>query len=710
MASNPVELHEPSARADRAASVAAALFMLSMSIVVAIGTANGATDTQAPTIVAHRSPSANAAGWNNTPVTVWFTCSDNIAGVRCPEQVILEDSGRNQLVRGTATDATGNTASASVTISIDREAPALRLTSAFAAETTRSMLQVTASVEDALSGSASGGCNGAGAPVMTNTLACGVPLRPGRNIVLVHVVDAAGNTASASAQTIRVSSGNIELQATPAAATVSIGEDWRLSVVDQFGRRPSGATWSTSDPGIASIKRDDDGAISASGVAPGVATLTATVGEATATMRLVVLADSGAWDPPRGTVRWSAPERANIADSATIFAGYGGDALYSIEYATSDHRQVTIRAHSINGNENSMGALPVDDSEAVLDVMLHASGGLLFVVNDDSDGSSAVIHYAGGQGRHWRYQSSAHSMQAVTGGDGSVFIVEHHELTPGKERSQIVVLDGNGRAVVKQVLPQFIITTQLSGSTVSREPASDPVGFVVDGRGHARFMIVHGEQFASRTSSWVEYELDLYAVAPDGSMQAIQLDSVPRREITASSNAVLRPESIIPDAEGVLALYTKRESGSQGEQWHGKYLGAVRTAFTLPGPWRPTVSTIEGFGIGRDTTAGGPLVARSLRTGAIHWQRSIAGVAALGLSGGGAAVRDDNGGIREVNAQGPIGEVDQLGIGRGPYAGARFHVRDANHTLRAVIWKPINDGTAYIIEDAEGRRKSNPRR
>ena len=263
------------------------------------------------------------------------------------------------------------------------------------------------------------------------------------------------------------------------------------------------------------------------------------------------------------------------------------------------------------------------------------------------------------------------------------------------------MLDGAGNTIVKQILPQFISKTQLSSGILTDEPPSNPAGLMVDARGHARFMIAHGQRFASRSDNWVEYALDLYAVAPDGSMQAIRLDSIPRRQLTVSSDYYLRTEALVPDGEGMLALYSKRD-GSQGEQWHGKYLGASRSAFTLPEPWRPTVSTYDGFGVGRNPSLAGPLVARNLRTGALHWQRSIAGIAMLGITGGGAAVRDDLGGVRMVEATGPMEDVDDLAIGPGQYVGARFHVRDAYHTLRAVVWKPLNDATVYTAEEADG--------
>jgi hypothetical protein len=89
-------------------------------------------DKTAPTITASRTPAAgNANGWNNTDVTVSFTCADpgsQASGVKsCPSPVTKSTDGADQSASGTATDNADNTsASASVTgINIDKTAPAL---------------------------------------------------------------------------------------------------------------------------------------------------------------------------------------------------------------------------------------------------------------------------------------------------------------------------------------------------------------------------------------------------------------------------------------------------------------------------------------------------------------------------------------------------------------------------------------------------------
>jgi len=101
-------------------------------------------DRTPPTIAGLASPSANGAGWNNTPVTVTFTCNDPnpvsgpigqqsglVAGAAgCTAPVTLSSPGTNQSASGTANDVAGNSARTAVTpINIDLIPPVVVLAS-----------------------------------------------------------------------------------------------------------------------------------------------------------------------------------------------------------------------------------------------------------------------------------------------------------------------------------------------------------------------------------------------------------------------------------------------------------------------------------------------------------------------------------------------------------------------------------------------------
>ena len=152
-------------------------------------------DLTAPVIAASRAPLANAAGWNNSAVTVTFSCSDALSGIdTCAASKTLGAEGASQSRSGDAADNAGNTATATAgDISIDLTAPIVEITGVTdgAVYDLGSAPQAGCSTSDALSGVATaaaltvtgGTSNGVG----TFTVSC------------AGALDKAGNAATASA-------------------------------------------------------------------------------------------------------------------------------------------------------------------------------------------------------------------------------------------------------------------------------------------------------------------------------------------------------------------------------------------------------------------------------------------------------------------------------------------------------------------------------
>lgn len=112
------------------------------------------TDTTPPTITfVSRLPAANSLGWNNSNVTVAWSCSDNV-GVLFPTVTqIVGTEGSALSATGTCTDTSGNTASDTQTgINIDKTAPSLSPVVSPNPVTLNGSATVNANASDALSG------------------------------------------------------------------------------------------------------------------------------------------------------------------------------------------------------------------------------------------------------------------------------------------------------------------------------------------------------------------------------------------------------------------------------------------------------------------------------------------------------------------------------------------------------------------------------
>ena len=177
-------------------------------------------DKNAPTITGSRSPAANANGWNNTDVTVGFTCSDSISGIQsCTPSTTLSSNAANQSVAGTAVDNADNSASTTVGgINIDKVAPTLSgapTSGPNAAGWYNGNVTIQWTAADGLSGLASGmpansTISGEGTGLTTNA----------------SVSDMAGNTVNAA------SSPAVKIDKTAPNTTATAPANWNNSNVN----------------------------------------------------------------------------------------------------------------------------------------------------------------------------------------------------------------------------------------------------------------------------------------------------------------------------------------------------------------------------------------------------------------------------------------------------------------------------------------------
>jgi hypothetical protein len=92
----------------------------------ATATATVNIDKTAPTISYKLSPAPNSNGWNNSDVTVSFTCNDALSGIAsCTSPQTISTEGANQTVTGTAIDKAGNKTNVTATVNLDKTKPTI---------------------------------------------------------------------------------------------------------------------------------------------------------------------------------------------------------------------------------------------------------------------------------------------------------------------------------------------------------------------------------------------------------------------------------------------------------------------------------------------------------------------------------------------------------------------------------------------------------
>lgn len=529
-------------------------------------------DMSPPTIVAQVSPVSRGA-WFTAPVTVTFECADDSGVVACPSAVVASD-GAQQLISGTAIDPAGNRTSTSVTLNVDTTAPVVLLVdSPDGSSTTAAHLTLSGRAFDATSGIAGAlRCDGHAVLVVQDTFECDVALRPGMNSVSLHVVDAAGNQASAGIVVRRIGEST-SLAIAPDSRTLVTHEVARLSLTDNFGVTVSGAAWSSSDPAVALLSDGDPPSVT--GIGEGTATIRATKegrsAEATIEVHAGPLLSTG-------TPRWTIAATPGLAMQMPIFTHrVDPDVpdMFVVESAPLSDT-ATLRAVTADGE-----VLWTQESPGI-PLMGDSFGGVIAGIATEYsyDFFAALVRLGNAGGvRPWRYEPSGSLLRPAQAADGTLFAVEYvasYDVN-GEELwdKHAVVIDGTtghllGRHVLAREIDTF--TAALDGVVVRehprlvcrstrREEAPGTIGPVVgsDGRGyllvrrHVKHKFDTCVEQHSRHRRTIDIGVDLVILSPDGehSIEPVFADSC-LVDVFQSSTCDATPElkQLMPDGVG----------------------------------------------------------------------------------------------------------------------------------------------------------------
>jgi len=600
-------------------------------------------DLTPPVISAVASPAPSSSGWNNSNVTVSFSCSDSLSGLAvCPSPVTVVAQGVSQ-VNGTAVDKAGNSSQTTAFVSIDSVPPAVSISSPVnGATVSNSLLSVSGSVSDASSGVASVLCNGAAATFGGGAFSCNVTLNQGSNTVQVVATDAAGNSASANADvTYAVPPSNnppppppppptlnpppTQILITPQSITMAGGERRSVSATDNLGRGIP-ATWSGSDSSVLQV--NSDGSMVA--LAPGSATITATYQQLTA-QELVTVASAGPL--AIGTERWEVLPLDTTNNWINNFVAAQPSAPGSPDEYVLEGTPTGTLVRTLAGDGHQLWSTPllassVSSNSSFLwdNEMLQAGtpdGGLAVLdsqVFSSSSGSfsqySAMKVDAGSQAVAWTYNSPSmlDSVLAVHP-DGDVYVVQTSNSSTTASAAVLVLNGATGQVKFTVPMPlssntyqnaAYNASNQLvcqSGSTVvvPTLPNHGPLAVLPDGNVYLEVESTNRVRNCQGSSfSNVSYSdtLQLMQVQSSGASTLASLEQF--NDVTTQTQA--QPGQVLPDGQGgLLAGWNKSVTLSSSNQAYISHLlNGTKADYALP--WTSNFSITFVMALGESGT------------------------------------------------------------------------------------------------------------
>jgi hypothetical protein len=430
------------------------------------------------------------------------------------------------VVTGTATDTQGFTGTTTVTLNIDMTPPVIAV-SAPADMTTVSQagVTITGSATDALSGTAQVTCGGVAATLSGSSFSCGVTLNVGLNLIVVKATDVAGN---ASASKLHLSlTGTLSapqtLTVNPTGVNMLVGNMQRFNATDELGRVRTDATWTISDPTIATITSDSSPTLTA--VAAGTVTLTATVGSVANQTAVTVLTGTSI---PDGTLLWSAPPPNGFTAQKVVEAEPATGSPDLLTVSRSDNQHWMITGLTSQGQALWTSPWTAATSFNLLQATPDASGGLLLSAWDANgyggSGTNHIVDLDGPTGTQvWRtdFYGGGNEPQLTVGQDGTVYYTGHLDANT---TGLVSLASDTGIAKLVYSPPQgYEIITPCNGKPYDSEaesgaPLTNPV-VGADGTLMAAFGVANFYEQSDCNGGWnysYNHTLYLVQIAPSG--------------------------------------------------------------------------------------------------------------------------------------------------------------------------------------------------
>ena len=625
-------------------------------------------DSTAPVITASVFP-ALLSGWMSVPVVVSFRCSDARGIASCSSPATLSTEGANQTVTGTAVDVAGNQATASVTVGLDLTAPTITMSSpSDGVITSDATIEVTGEVSDALSGVAWAACNGTTVTLVNGVATCTVPLRPGRNAIILSARDVAGHSSSAAVTVTRAGTAS-RISLAPATRTMVIEETSTLSLRDDFGVAVAGATWASSDPAIVSLSTDDPPVMTA--LASGEITITATKDSLTSEATITVATGTSLAD---GTTRWTVAPTPSLTMQWPIYTNRVDESvpdLFTVEKDPSIPA-ITVRAVTASGEVAWMAAAPGPP------LMGDSFGGIVAGVSDDPTWDDADYYlgyarFAGPVGAApWRYESPWIVGRPAQAPDGTIYAIE--TLPGGHDQEghtiydkHVLVLNGStGQLIARIPLarerydgPTNALGRQFGPATVGPIVGADGQGYVLVQQ--STRVSTTGWYYPAHADGASDVGLRLLRLSPTGASTVDVIYTEHCTDVVSQANncdVPPAPDQLVPDGLGGMLASATYSTVTTGYPVQRSYEKRV-TRFDGEGGKADTVVPLDtniemtGDGATAYVYSDGAQQSVDVTTWMTNW--TFAGYLVSALVENGVSVYDETtGGLKELDGSGAV--------------------------------------------------------